>query len=140
MANGTFEHMHLQAVPVPSQLAGGARAAFESHGRRLGVSFELLEPGETLRSRMPAGPEPFFAVTLPSGQILLHRLVTNPRRHPLQFGREVVAALLGNPRRADWKVCLPAPAPGERASTQELEARAADDFKACFAPYDPASE
>ena len=41
MANGTFEHAHLQAVPVPTHLAEGARSAFEVHGRKLGVSFEV---------------------------------------------------------------------------------------------------
>ena len=48
--------------------------------------------------------------------------------------------MLGNPRLADWKQCLPCPAPGERASTQQLEQRMADDFKAAFAPFDPAGE
>ncbi len=51
-----------------------------------------------------------------------------------------VARLLGNPRLADWKTCLPQPAPGERASTQELEQRLADDFKSAFAVYDPTAE
>ena len=82
------------------------------------------------------------AATLPSGETLLHRLSANKsgRRHPLHFGREVVARMLGNPRLADWKACLPQPAPGERASTQELEKRMAEDFKAAFAMYDPAAE
>lgn len=140
MASGTFEHMHVQAVPLPAQLAGGVRAAFEAHGRRLGLHFEMLAPSETLVSRMPGGPEPFFAATLPSGETLLHLHRTNPRRHPLQFGREVVAALLGNPDRADWKKCMPQPAPGERASTVELEARGASEFKRCFAPFEPEVE
>jgi hypothetical protein len=139
MASGTFEHMHLQAVPLPSQLAPGARAAFEAHGKKLGIRFEVLPPGESIASRMANGPEPFFAATLPSGEILLHKHATNPRRHPLQFGREVVAGILGNPSRADWKLCLPKPAPGERASTAELEARGANDFKEAFARYDPSS-
>ena len=50
---------------------------------------------------------------------------------------QVVAAMLGNARRADWKMCLPVPAPGERASTEQLEARGTDDFKHAFATYDP---
>jgi diadenosine tetraphosphate (Ap4A) HIT family hydrolase len=137
MGSGTFEHMHLQALPLPAQLAGGARDAFQRHGKKFGVDFEVLPFGHTVASRMPDGPEPFFAATLPSGEILLHRMRRNPRRHPLQFGREVVAAMLGNPRRADWKNCLPQPAPGERASTQELEARGAEEFKHAFAAHEP---
>jgi hypothetical protein len=66
--------------------------------------------------------------------------VRSPRRHPLHFGREAIARLLGNPRLADWKTCLPCPAPGERASTEELEKRMADDFREAFAAYDPAAE
>ena len=45
MGNSQFEHMHLQAIPLPSATAAGARAAFESHGRRLGLGFELLPAG-----------------------------------------------------------------------------------------------
>lgn len=136
-ASGNFEHMHLQAIPLPAQLAGSARAAFEAHGRKFGMGFELLPPGQTVADRLGTEPEPFFAATLPSGEVLLHRIRSNPRKHPLQFGREVVANMLGNPRRADWKMCLPQPAPGERISTEQLEARGADEFKQAFAPFDP---
>ena len=139
MGSGSFEHMHLQALPIPARLAGGARAAFEEHGRRLGISFEVLPAGSTVEGRLGGNPQPFFSAALPSGETMLHLLSTGKpgKRHPLQFGREVVATLLGNPRRADWKLCLPQPAPGERASTQELEARLADDFKQAFASFDP---
>ena len=135
--SGSFEHMHLQALPIPAQLAAGAREAFESHGKRYGLTFEVLPPGERVASRL-LEPEPFFAATLPSGETLLHRIRSNPRKHPLQFGRETVAAMLGNPRRADWKNCLPTPAPGEHSSTKELEGRMASDFKQAFAAFDPA--
>ena len=137
MGSGSFEHMHIQALPIPSQLAGSARAAFEAHGQRLGIRFEVLPPGERYADRLADNPEPFFAATLPSGETLLHRLSTNQRRHPLHFGRESVARMLGNPRLADWKTCLPQPAPGERASTQELEQRMADDFKQAFESFSP---
>lgn len=119
MGSGSFEHMHIQALAIPSELAGGAREAFETHGRKVGVGFEVLPLGVTVGDRLGATPEPFFSVTLPSGETLLHRMATSARRHPLQFGREVVAGILGNARRADWKLCLPQPAPGEQASTQE---------------------
>lgn len=140
MASGSFEHMHLQAMPLPMAVATKARAGFEQHGAALGVRFEVLPAGTSVRSVLGAAPEPFFAATLPSGETLLHRLRTNPRKHPLQFGREVCARLLGNPRLADWKTCLPCPAPGEHATTQELEQRMADDFKAAFGAYEPQSE
>jgi hypothetical protein len=49
-------------------------------------------------------------------------------RIPVQFGREVLAALMGQPERAHWKAC---------AQTQAQEEAAADAFKAHFAPFDP---
>lgn len=139
MGSGSFEHAHLQAIPLPTQLAEGARAAFEAHGRKRGLGFEVLPPGERLASRLQT-PEPFFAVSLPSGETLLHRIASVSRKHPLHFGREVIASMLGNPRRADWKVCLPVPAPGERASTAELEGRDALEFKRMFEKFDPNAE
>ena len=63
-------------------------------------------------------------------------MATNQRKHPLQFGREVVAGLLGMPSRADWKVCMPRGAAG--AAVQQLETQATEEFKAAFAPFDPA--
>ena len=127
--------------PIPSQLAQNASRPLRRTAKA-GIHFEVLPPGEAAAKRLADSPEPFFAATLPSGETLLHRLSANKsgRRHPLHFGREVVARMLGNPRLADWKACLPQPAPGERASTQELEKRMAEDFKAAFAMYDPASE
>lgn len=93
MCNSQFEHMHLQIVPLPHQLAQGAAAAFKTHGERIGIKFELLPAGVSLASRMPK-PEPFFRVELPDGSQLLHRMTTNPRKHPLQFGRQVASAAL----------------------------------------------
>ena len=129
----------MQAMPIPKQLAGNARQVLEAHGEKHGIDFELLPAGTSVASVLGRTPEPFFSAQLPSGETLLHRLSSgrSGRRHPLQFGREAVATLLGNPARADWKVCLPHPAPGEKASIQQLEARMAEDFKAAFAAYDP---
>ena len=128
--NSQLEHFHLQAVALPAAAAGGCRAAFEQHGAQKGIRFELLPAGPTaLRDAMPR-PEAFFAVTLPSGERLLHRMATNPRKHPLHFGREVLATLLGAPQRADWKNCLRRSSPS-RAPTPAttLEGGLADALK-----------
>ena len=58
----------------------------------------------------------------------------------LRVRAAAVARMLGNPRLADWKTCIPVPAPGERATIQELEQRLADDFKAAFGPFDPTAD
>lgn len=42
--------------------------------------------------------------------------------------REVLAGLVGDPGRADWKVCT---------QSEEQVAAAAEAFKAAFGPYDP---
>lgn len=138
MANSQFEHLHIQVLPLPHNLASGAAAAFRSHGARLGIHFEEVPPGRELTELMPT-PEPFFCVELADGVKLLHRMASNPRKHPLHFGREVVAALIGSPQRADWKTCVPKPPPGGKLTTQELEAQLCQGFKAVFEPYDPAA-
>jgi len=130
-----FEHMHLQLVPLPHDAANGAREAFEREGASRGVRFELLAAGTRLSDALPT-PEPFFAVELPSGETLLHRLATNQRRHPLQFGREVIAKLIGKPERSDWKRCLPQEQPGG-PPLGELERELASSFQEAFAPFAP---
>ena len=137
MGRSQFEHMHLQAVPLPAHLAAGAREHFERHGAKLGIKFEVLPPGTSLDETMET-VEPYFRVELPSGEQLLHRLATNERRHPLQFGREVIANILGTPQLADWKLCLPKPAPARPGTVEELEAQATEEFKGAFAAFDPA--
>jgi hypothetical protein len=74
-------HRHVQALPLPAQLAPSAKAAFEAHGQRLGIGFEVLPAGESARDRLADAPEPFFAVTLPSGETLLHRLKAKCAAH-----------------------------------------------------------
>ena len=134
--SGSFEHA--PAGPAHSGAASRGRArGLRVAAKRYGLTFEVSPRSERVASRL-LEPEPFFAATLPSGETLLHRIRSNPRKHPLQFGRETVAAMLGNPRRADWKNCLPTPAPGEHSSTKELEGRMASDFKQAFAAFDPA--
>jgi hypothetical protein len=48
-------------------------------------------------------------------------------RHPLGYGREVLAELAGAPHRADWKNCK---------CSKEEEAARTERFKAAFAQYD----
>ena len=81
--------------------------------------------------------EPFFRVELPSGEHLLHRMANNSRKHPLQFGREVVANILGTPELKDWKRCLPKSTAERQGTEEQLEALMANEFKAAFAPFDP---
>jgi diadenosine tetraphosphate (Ap4A) HIT family hydrolase len=75
------DHMHLQVVPVPKHVQPDAvRAGIESHGQRVGISFEFsadsswpprgVQPGEGyLWYQLPAG-----------GGSLLHRMCAHPAR------------------------------------------------------------
>ena len=100
------------------------------------MHFEVLPAGSSLDAAMETA-EPFFRVELPSGEHLLHRMSTNSRKHPLQFGREVVANILGKPELKDWKKCLPTPTPARPGTVEQLEGLVTEDFKALFAPFDP---
>jgi hypothetical protein len=125
-------HAHVNCVPLAAGAAAGARAAFEEAAQRAGFAFLSLPPP-------PAAPEAaaqlaaavggaeYFCVTLPDGARLVHPLAQGERMN-MQFGREVMAQLLGAPDKADWRNCT-LDGPGE-------EARAAA-FKELFAPFDP---
>ena len=94
------------------------------------------QAGSSLDAAMPTA-EPFFRVELPSGEHLLHRMASNSRKHPLQFGREVVANILGKPELKDWKRCLPKSTAERQGTEEQLEALMTNEFKAAFAPFDP---
>eukprot|EP00316_Scyphosphaera_apsteinii_P000966 CAMPEP_0119317038 /NCGR_PEP_ID=MMETSP1333-20130426/41708_1 /TAXON_ID=418940 /ORGANISM="Scyphosphaera apsteinii, Strain RCC1455" /LENGTH=536 /DNA_ID=CAMNT_0007322853 /DNA_START=17 /DNA_END=1627 /DNA_ORIENTATION=+ len=134
VGNSQFEHMHLQLVPVPNEAAMSTQQIIERLGANVGITFELLPKGTQLASKFNK-PEPFLYFELPSGEGLLHRHASNPRKHPLQFAREAVATVLGTPRKADWKICMPCPVPG--ATVAEQEQMMADELKAAFASFDP---
>jgi len=135
VGNSQFEHMHLHALPLPREAAARARSVLEQHGARVGVRFEVLPKGTVLSTVLP-NVEPFLRIELPTGEQLLHRMSTNPRKHPLQYAREAFATLLGNPRRADWKVCMPVTRPGGPPLV-ELEGEVTEALKAVFGAYDP---
>lgn len=52
-------------------------------------------------------------------------------RHPMNFGREVLAALVGAPDRADWRKCT--------AANSAEEEQATTAFRDFFLPFSPAS-
>jgi len=64
------------------------------------------------------------------------RLAANQKRHPLQFGREVVATVLGAPELSDWKLCMPKAIPGG-PTVPQLEEEMANNFKAVFKEFEP---
>lgn len=73
------------------------------------------------------GGDEYFCVTLPDGSRLVHPIAKGERFN-MQFGREVVAGILGAPHKADWRNCTLDSA-GEEARSEQ--------FKALFGPYEP---
>lgn len=77
-----------------------------------------------LRSTL-SSQDQFFYAELPCGTRLLHRPVIGEDgrgKHPLHFGRGVVAVTLGRPDLVDWKVCVQS-AEVESAKTEKLRER-----------------
>lgn len=123
-------HCHVNAIAVPTASADRARAAFDEAAAKHGFTLTHLPPatGEAAREaiRGVVGDGEYFVALLPDGSRLVHP-VAYGERHPLNYGREVLAELAGVPERADWKVCQSTPA-------EEQQRTAA--FKAAFEPYD----
>lgn len=68
-----------------------------------------------------------MAASYPTSR-LLHR--AKDSKIPVQFGREILAGVLGRPERAFWKAC---------EVGKEAEVEAADAFKHIFSSFDPFS-
>ena len=65
-------------------------------------------------------------MTLPDGGKLVHA-IGRGERHSMNFGREVLAGLLGEPDRANWQEC--------KLERPEEEAKVAA-FKEVFKPFE----
>jgi len=111
------EHIHVQVLPVPTDVAPRVIPAFRNHPSSL-----IFEDGAG--EVRPDGPG--FSVEA-AGQIAVHHKTANGNI-PMQLGREVLADLLGMPERANWKQC---------ALSKDEETRAAEAFKEAFSKYDP---
>lgn len=126
---GTY-HMHQQVVPIPQEAMENAKHAFVRHGRSLGLDMREVK-GDQVED---PGEDHYFAVEIWSSRKgetgrplrLMHRSAPGSRV-AVQFGREVLAQVLGSPERAHWKACQ---------VSKEEEAAATDAFKDAFAPFD----
>lgn len=92
----------------------------------MGIFFE--EDADAALEGARAAQENFFRVDLPDGRMMVHLLRQGSAPFNLQFGRGVLATLLGWPERVDWKAC---------AQTEEEERADAQAFKKALAPLDP---
>lgn len=78
---GRGGHAHVQAVPVPSEMADKVFDAFTKAGESYGLNWEA-EPERALARVGPAGN--YFKVECPDGRKMVHLLRNN---FDLQFGR-----------------------------------------------------
>lgn len=103
-------HSFLNCVGVDDAAASATKAAFIAAAKRAGFEFECEIPAEgSVGERQAAlseavGKGEFCAVTLPDGGRLVHA-IPKGERHSMNFGREVLAGLLGEPERANWQEC-----------------------------------
>lgn len=126
-------HMHLNFVGVDDAAAGATKAAFVAAAKRAGFEWEVEIPaaqasGAAGRAALQeaVGKGEFCAVVLPDGGKLVHA-IGRGERHSMNFGREVLAGLLGEPDRANWQEC--------KLERAEEEAKVAA-FKELFKPFE----
>lgn len=118
---------HPAPPPIPSHQH---RQVFEDRAKAAGFSLTHIPAaaGEAARAalRDVVGDGEYFQAFLPDGSYLVHPIAFG-ERHPLNYGREVLAELAGVPDRAEWKAC---------AVSVEEERRRSEAFKALFKPHD----
>ncbi|KIY45236.1 nuclear protein [Fistulina hepatica ATCC 64428] len=116
-------HAHVQVVPVSRGLADQVEEAFIKEGRMVGVDFEA--DADAALESCAGGMGGYFRVDLPDGRKMVH-LLKDHVPFSIQFGRQVLCALLNIPERMDWKACT-LPEEDDKADTA--------DFKKAFAPF-----
>jgi Protein similar to CwfJ C-terminus 1/Protein similar to CwfJ C-terminus 2 len=144
-----IRHSHWQFLPVPSDLIGEGlvQAGFKVAAENGNLpSFNKYEP-----SKMVTEKGDYFRIWIwkPAGVAKVPGLeqgddedengmetsmvmpIPSTQRFDIQFGRKIMAQLLGLGNRSDWH---------DVTQTEAEEAADAEAFKAAFEPYDPALE
>jgi len=119
---GKGGHAHIQICPIPRHLSAQIEPAFRKAADQHGYIFVDESAAD---NALQTGS--YFRVDLSNDQRLVCPL---PAGQPfnLQFGRSVLALVLGTPERADWKAC---------ATSQDEEKAECAEFKTAFATFDP---
>jgi Protein similar to CwfJ C-terminus 1/Protein similar to CwfJ C-terminus 2 len=144
-----IRHVHWQFLPVPSDLVskglvqGGFQVAAENGNMPSFKNYDatkmVAEKGDYFRIWVwkPAGAAkvPGLEQTEDGNEngteISMVMPIPSSERFDIQFGRKVMAQLLGLGNRADWH---------DVTQTEAEEAADAEAFKAAFEAYDPALE
>ncbi|KAI1309125.1 hypothetical protein EDD11_004136 [Mortierella claussenii] len=139
---GRMQHAHIQVLPVPQNKADDVERQFredvkdffiEDTRRQQNLSGEGQEEEKkeqhtpTWQELPPKSPhQGFFKVELPSGTSLYCPIPERQWVDP-QFGRKVMAKVLGTPDRANWKSCV---------KSAEEERKDSVVFKQAFKNFD----
>jgi len=103
-------HTHVQCVPVPRKSALKIQATMMAQAQRANFDIEEVASEQSLASSLTDCSGYFFAeVMTEMGSVkkFLHRQGRDFRSPvPLQFGREILAAILNKPELAHWKSCV----------------------------------
>jgi hypothetical protein len=117
--NGTPCHTVLQVIPVSQRIPEAAvKAELLQRATATGVTLDPYRDGDKLG-------EQFFLFALPGEKFIYrHRSKGKGKgkgdKFNLQFGRDVLASVLGCPKRIDWKACVK-PIGEEKKLAQEFE-------------------
>ena len=128
--NVASQHLAIEIVPVPADVAAGAKDALVTRGKQLSPTFAFeelkAEAEQPLDGVIDKGVS-YFLAGLGDGSRLLHRAA--PRGFPVQFGRQALCKLLNCADRKNWKDCT---LPGK-----DEEKAAAKAFRDAFKPFAP---
>lgn len=127
-------HTHVQCIPVDRKLGLKLQATMLAQARKLGMELREINSDVALQAVLSSDDEDadvggyFYAEVPVSGSSEYKRFLfkagaSTKTSVPLQFGREVLAAVLGRPELAHWKSCV---------VDKEQEASIAADFRSSF--------
>lgn len=106
-------HTHVQCIPVQKNLGSKLQITMLAQAKRTGMQLRELNSDLGLKSVLNSDDENdggYFYAEIPTGgteyKRYVHKAHADSKAVPLQFGREVLAAVLGKPELAHWKSCV----------------------------------
>ena len=119
ISRSTGVHFHIQMLPVPSEKLQELEDAFLAFAETEQITLERASP--------KPDQDDYFRVLFPSTGTELTGSIKDKKNFDLQFGRRVIADVMGVPERAHWKSCV---------RTDEQETADAETFKSAFKKFD----
>ncbi|KAL6080579.1 CWF19 like cell cycle control factor 1 [Balamuthia mandrillaris] len=129
-------HCHVQVIPLSrNEDAERAGPFFEEEATKRELELRPLnlegggegggEEKGWMALRSVTKGRPYFLWETPMHDAFLH--LVGEKKISMNLGREIAAALMGQPEKADWRQCV---------LTKEEEVQLAKDFKKAFRPFD----